>query len=594
MADRAISELPAAAQLDDNSLLAVEQQGVAKKFTGAQFKEFGKSGVATYVNQAQQAAQSAEANAQLAAEASSHPPIPQNNTWWIWDKNTQKYVNTNQPSLENLTPKGAYSSSTTYQALDVVRYEGSSYIVLKECTGVTPTEGEYYTLMASKGDTGATGPQGPQGEGLIISGHYNTLSALEAAVTSPKNGEAYSIGTQLPYDIYIYSSKSSSWINNGQLQGPKGDTGPTGPTGSQGPQGPQGAPGAGVPVGGTAGQILSKKTATNYDTVWVDPPKSSTQGVPYAICETAANVEIKEITIEDFTPTNGSIIVVCFQNTNTTLSPSLKVNDGNAVPIKVDIDYGSGFEAVQETLAGAVIMVYQERWFGNSWILINVGLAQFAKQLLTSCNLSVNLASSTQASFNGSSDAILGVSNVLNVKNGGTGQTTLPKALGASINASTTLNTIDDQTVIPVKRASDLESSGITLSTLKTILGIQSTQIKTGTYTGNAAIDSTTSQYISVGFTPECVFVMAMGCRADGMPLATTLTSLSSGIESNFRMGICIKNQDDTTPNANVLQISSGGFNVWNRKYRSNSSLPYQYRLLNNQSITYVYIAIGQ
>ena len=45
------------------------------------------------------------------------------------------------------------------------------------------------------------------------------------------------------------------------LSGPAGPTGPTGPTGAVGP---------GVAAGGSAGQVLSKQSATNYDTEWVD------------------------------------------------------------------------------------------------------------------------------------------------------------------------------------------------------------------------------------------------------------------------------------------------------------------------------------
>ena len=55
--------------------------------------------------------------------------------------------------------------------------------------------------------------------------------------------------------------------------GPKGDTGPQGKQGIQGKtgaQGPTGPAGPGVPSGGTAGQILTKKSATSYDTQWVD------------------------------------------------------------------------------------------------------------------------------------------------------------------------------------------------------------------------------------------------------------------------------------------------------------------------------------
>ena len=48
-------------------------------------------------------------------------------------------------------------------------------------------------------------------------------------------------------------------------EGPKGDTGATGPKGDPGPAGP------GVPTGGVAGQVLTKKSGTDYDTEWKDP-----------------------------------------------------------------------------------------------------------------------------------------------------------------------------------------------------------------------------------------------------------------------------------------------------------------------------------
>lgn len=49
-----------------------------------------------------------------------------------------------------------------------------------------------------------------------------------------------------------------------------GTTGPQGPQGIQGIQGVQGDPGEGVPVGGTAGQIIEKIDGTDYNTQWVD------------------------------------------------------------------------------------------------------------------------------------------------------------------------------------------------------------------------------------------------------------------------------------------------------------------------------------
>lgn len=51
-------------------------------------------------------------------------------------------------------------------------------------------------------------------------------------------------------------------------QGPAGPTGATGPAGPAGADGADGADGQGVPTGGTTGQVLSKASATDYDTAW--------------------------------------------------------------------------------------------------------------------------------------------------------------------------------------------------------------------------------------------------------------------------------------------------------------------------------------
>jgi hypothetical protein len=53
------------------------------------------------------------------------------------------------------------------------------------------------------------------------------------------------------------------------VPGPQGPAGSTGATGATGATGPKGDTGAGVPVGGTAGQVLAKIDGTNYNTQWV-------------------------------------------------------------------------------------------------------------------------------------------------------------------------------------------------------------------------------------------------------------------------------------------------------------------------------------
>lgn len=97
-----------------------------------------------------------------------------------------------------------------------------------------------------KGDTGPAGPQGETGAGFTIKGYYSDIYALERAVPNPETGAAYGVGASEPFDIYVWDTAHSTWVNNGPLQGPKGDTGPRGErgeTGLQGPQGPQGIQG---------------------------------------------------------------------------------------------------------------------------------------------------------------------------------------------------------------------------------------------------------------------------------------------------------------------------------------------------------------
>ena len=99
------------------------------------------------------------------------------------------------------------------------------------------------------GKDGAQGPKGDTGSGFAVLGYFATPAALEAAITLPYAGDAYGIGSAQPYDIYIWDGINSVWVNNGPLQGAKGDTGPQGPQGKTGPQGPQGETGPAGPAG---------------------------------------------------------------------------------------------------------------------------------------------------------------------------------------------------------------------------------------------------------------------------------------------------------------------------------------------------------
>jgi hypothetical protein len=63
-----------------------------------------------------------------------------------------------------ITPKGEYNNATTYQNLDLVTYDGGSYLALKETKGNLPTNNKYWQLIAEKGQNGEKGETGEQGE----------------------------------------------------------------------------------------------------------------------------------------------------------------------------------------------------------------------------------------------------------------------------------------------------------------------------------------------------------------------------------------------------------------------------------------------
>ena len=89
------------------------------------------------------------------------------------------------------------------------------------------------------------------------------LNGTVAPTTEGVNGDFY-INTVLNL---IHGPKAAGiWPAGVSLVGPTGATGATGSTG---------ATGAGVPVGGTANQVLSKIDGTNYNTQWVTPSSGS-------------------------------------------------------------------------------------------------------------------------------------------------------------------------------------------------------------------------------------------------------------------------------------------------------------------------------
>ena len=47
-----------------------------------------------------------------------------------------------------LNPRGAYNTGATYEKLDIVSYNGNSYVALMPCTGAVPTDTTRWMLLA--------------------------------------------------------------------------------------------------------------------------------------------------------------------------------------------------------------------------------------------------------------------------------------------------------------------------------------------------------------------------------------------------------------------------------------------------------------
>lgn len=164
-----------------------------------------------------------------AEEAIKHYPRINADSWWeIYNPTTERYEQTK--SRAQLMPRGIYSKTKTYFPMDIVTDETAkaSYLALKQSTGMPLDNVDIWLKLveAIKGD------KGDIGKGLSVLAQYRTLAELKIAVPNAEQGDAYSVGTQAPYEIYIWQGKK--WVSHGYLEGPKGDKGDPGIKGDNG------------------------------------------------------------------------------------------------------------------------------------------------------------------------------------------------------------------------------------------------------------------------------------------------------------------------------------------------------------------------
>lgn len=84
-------------------------------------------------------------------------------------------------------PKGDWNSATQYKLLDIVYYNGASYIAKGTSTGATPPNATYWQFLCS---------------GSVA----NLADIGDVTITNPANG-----------DVLRYNSVSGKWENDGSL-----------------------------------------------------------------------------------------------------------------------------------------------------------------------------------------------------------------------------------------------------------------------------------------------------------------------------------------------------------------------------------------
>jgi hypothetical protein len=142
---------------------------------------------------------------------------------------------------------GAYDNGVTYAVNDAVQYNGSAYVMTSYigAAGYDPVGNPgNWSLVVSKGDTGATGDMGPAGANGAPCNMRGTW----------QNYTNYTAGDVVEYGGLIYSALNShySYYDNP----PSGNwvaVTIVGPTGAQGPQGDPGPSGVAAKTVRTAG-----------------------------------------------------------------------------------------------------------------------------------------------------------------------------------------------------------------------------------------------------------------------------------------------------------------------------------------------------
>ena len=172
---------------------------------------------------------------------------------------------------------------------------------IKVGTGTTWNSTPYLFVTGPTGPTGATGSAGAS---ITLKSSVATFGDL------PSVGNSVNDARVVTADGHLYVWDGATWSDGGAFQGPTG---------------------AGVPTGGSTGQILIKNSATNYDTIWAasvapaahasshaaggsDAVTLSNAQITTAVSNKSGNYAIVSTDKNSFIRSTGSAITITLDN----------------------------------------------------------------------------------------------------------------------------------------------------------------------------------------------------------------------------------------------------------------------------------------
>lgn len=292
----------------------------------------------------------------------------------------------NTDAILNFTlPKGDDGAAATIQVGTVT--SGTSANVSNRGT----SSAAILDFVLPKGD------RGDVGQGINILGDYASLSALQAAHPTGNPGNAYMVGATAPKDLYIWNAPTSSWVNEGALQGVKGDTGDaatvtigtvtTGATasvinsgttnnaifdfvlqkGDKGDTGNSGTIAVGTVTSGTNASVTNAgtNTAAIFDFV-VPKGDKGDQGDPSIVNgKTGASITLygSDLTLNGYTPTTSDVPVSANDTINNAIAKLEKRADDSATDISNNTD---AITTINSNLAVNEYTITTSMWVADS------------------------------------------------------------------------------------------------------------------------------------------------------------------------------------------------------------------------------------